>query len=277
MRIVRRESAIACDDAAQVAAHQRDVRRLDGDVGPRADRDADVGLRERRRVVDAVAHHRDDASRRLQPLDLGDLALRQHAGHDAVDPRLRARPPRPCAALSPVSITTSSPIARAARRSPRASVGLIGSATASRPASAPSTATYTGVFASPASRVAASRSGATSIPRSAHQRLVARRAPRARRHARRRAAPGHRLEIPRRAPARARASFARRTIASASGCSLDDLERRREREQLVARAARAVRRSTTSVTAGRPSVTVPGLVEHHACRRRPRAAAPRRP
>ena len=45
----------------------------------------------------------------LQPLDLGDLPVRQHLGHDAIDARLRARSRPPSARLSPVSITTSSP------------------------------------------------------------------------------------------------------------------------------------------------------------------------
>ena len=51
------------DGGAQVAGHERQVARLDRDVGARADRDAEVGLGERRRVVDAVADHRDDLAR----------------------------------------------------------------------------------------------------------------------------------------------------------------------------------------------------------------------
>ena len=52
---------------------------------PAADRHADVGLRERRRVVDAVAHHGDDLPFCLQPPNLGDLAVGKHAGDHAVD------------------------------------------------------------------------------------------------------------------------------------------------------------------------------------------------
>jgi hypothetical protein len=48
-----------------------------------AHRDAEVGGRERRGVVDAVADHRDTVTRGLQTLDLGDLAL----GKDPGDPR----------------------------------------------------------------------------------------------------------------------------------------------------------------------------------------------
>ena len=54
---------------------ERDVCRFHCDVGASSDRNADVGLRERGRVVDAVADERDDGlvGRRLQPLDLGDF------------------------------------------------------------------------------------------------------------------------------------------------------------------------------------------------------------
>ena len=83
---------------AQVTAHERDVAGLDRDVAPRADRDAHVGLRERRRVVDAVADHRDDAALTLQPANLVALPFRQHARDDAVDAgAARDRRPR-CAA-----------------------------------------------------------------------------------------------------------------------------------------------------------------------------------
>ena len=59
---VRRERRIA-SAAAQVAGHERDVGRLDRDVGAGADRDPEVGLGERGRVVDAVADHGDDRPR----------------------------------------------------------------------------------------------------------------------------------------------------------------------------------------------------------------------
>ena len=49
-------------DAGEVAAHQRDRRGFGGDVGARGHRDADVGLRQRRRVVEAVADHGHDAA-----------------------------------------------------------------------------------------------------------------------------------------------------------------------------------------------------------------------
>ena len=77
----------------RVAADERDVGRLDGHVRAGADGDADVGLGERRGVVDAVADHRHRrgprpgaaATRRV-------LVGRQHLGDDAVrrDADLRA-------------------------------------------------------------------------------------------------------------------------------------------------------------------------------------------
>lgn len=63
---------------AQVVAHQRHRGRLEGDTrAGRAHRDADVGLRERRGVVHAVPHHRDDATGRLQPGDVLELVVGQ--------------------------------------------------------------------------------------------------------------------------------------------------------------------------------------------------------
>ena len=53
-------------DVERVGAHEHDVGGLDGDVGAGADRDADVGLGERGRVVDAVADHRDLAAGLLE-------------------------------------------------------------------------------------------------------------------------------------------------------------------------------------------------------------------
>ena len=94
-RIVARLSRRARDDAAEVALHQRDVRALHRDVGAGAHRDADVGLRQRRRVVDPVARHRHDAAFGLEPLDDVDLLLGQDLGLDLVDAERPARPPRP--------------------------------------------------------------------------------------------------------------------------------------------------------------------------------------
>ena len=94
---VARESAIASATAGEAAADQRHVGGLDGDVGARADRDADVRLRERRRVVDAVADHRDDLAARLQLADLRRLVGRRAPGRR---PRRSRRAPRRRAAVS---------------------------------------------------------------------------------------------------------------------------------------------------------------------------------
>ena len=44
---------------ARVAGGEDDAGRFDGDIGARADGDADVGAGQRGGVVDAVADHRD--------------------------------------------------------------------------------------------------------------------------------------------------------------------------------------------------------------------------
>ncbi len=70
---------------AQVARDERQVARLDRDVGARADREAEVGLGERRGVVDAVADHRDDLAGALQRLHLGALVAGEDVGEHALD------------------------------------------------------------------------------------------------------------------------------------------------------------------------------------------------
>ena len=75
---------------ARIAAHEDDVACLDGHVGAGADRDADIRGHERRRVVHAVADHRDALARALELLDLRRLVLRQHLGEHAC----RSRAPR---------------------------------------------------------------------------------------------------------------------------------------------------------------------------------------
>ena len=75
-------------DAAQVAVHQRDAGALDRDVGAGAHRDADRRLGERRRVVDAVARHRDTIVPRA-------AASRRRRACPAAAPR---RAPRRCPA-----------------------------------------------------------------------------------------------------------------------------------------------------------------------------------
>ena len=69
MRSVARDEADRVGGGAQVAGDERQVGGLDRHVGAGADRQAEVGLGERGRVVDAVADHRHDAALGLQAAD----------------------------------------------------------------------------------------------------------------------------------------------------------------------------------------------------------------
>ncbi len=84
----RPAQAAGADQPAQIAVDQRDAGALHRHVGAGAHRDADVGLRQRRRVVDAVAGHRDATPLALQALHDRRLLLRQHLGFDGVDAEL---------------------------------------------------------------------------------------------------------------------------------------------------------------------------------------------
>ena len=96
------------DGRPQVARDEREVGRLDRHVRARADREPEVGLRERRRVVDAVADHRDDLTGVLQAPHLRHLVRRQHLGDDPLDADLVGDPP--CGrSASPVSSTGVEP------------------------------------------------------------------------------------------------------------------------------------------------------------------------
>ena len=72
----------------QIALDERDGRALHGDVGAGAHGDADLGLRERRRIVDAVAGHRDKAALVLKRLHRRHFLIRHHLGDHVVDPEL---------------------------------------------------------------------------------------------------------------------------------------------------------------------------------------------
>ena len=88
LRMVARLRARGARDAGKIALHQRDAGALDGDFGAGAHGDADIGLGQRGRVVDAVAGHGDDAALGRQPLDDAVLVLRQHIGLDFLDAEL---------------------------------------------------------------------------------------------------------------------------------------------------------------------------------------------
>ena len=87
-------------DRREVVVEQHERRRLARDVGAApAHRDADVRRLERRRVVHAVAGHRDDLAVRLERLDEPQLLL----GHDAREDAGR-RSTRSCSAASSMRV-----------------------------------------------------------------------------------------------------------------------------------------------------------------------------
>ena len=94
--MVARDSPIAAGTPRGSPPIERDVRRLDRDVRPGADRDPEVRLGERRRVVDPVADHRDRSAAGLEALDDGRPCRPDTLGDDAMgrDPDLRGRRPR---------------------------------------------------------------------------------------------------------------------------------------------------------------------------------------
>ena len=112
-------------DEARVAADERDVRGLDGDVRARADGDADVGLRERRRVVDAVA--RPWPRRALAPGARGrgrPCRPGSTPADDVASMPTRRATARGGLALSPLSEPDLDAERRAARRTASAAAGL---------------------------------------------------------------------------------------------------------------------------------------------------------
>ena len=61
---------------------------LHGDIGARPDGDTDIGRRQRRGVIDAVAHHGHDLALLLHFLDLRGLVLGKDFGEDRIDAEL---------------------------------------------------------------------------------------------------------------------------------------------------------------------------------------------
>ena len=207
------------DQALQVAPEQGDAGALDGHVGARAHGDADVGGGQRRRVVDAVAGH----------------------GHAAALGRAASRPPRPCPAaaprprprrcpacrrrpaavvrLSPVIITSRTPSACSARdRLRRRRLDRVGDGRGRRPAGR-RWRRRSPVAPSARSASASASSAAVSTPCSPSGTRPTRAAGRGRRPRRSRPCrPGSRSLTAR--TASGPRSWAARTMASASGCSL---------------------------------------------------------
>ena len=75
-------------DPFQIALDQGDARALNRDVGSRSHCNPDIGGRERRRVVHAIARHGDNAPLLAQPLDNLSLVLWKDFGPDFRDTEL---------------------------------------------------------------------------------------------------------------------------------------------------------------------------------------------
>ena len=75
-------------DAQQIALDQRDARTFHRDIGAGTHRDADMGLGQRRSIVNAVAGHRDQSTCVLQLFDDFGFLFRQHFRFDPVYPEL---------------------------------------------------------------------------------------------------------------------------------------------------------------------------------------------
>ena len=113
--MTRRPSASTSGRCENLPVEQDELGDGLGGLRAVAHGDADVGVLEGERVVDAVAGHRDDVAVGLQGVDEGALLL----GGDAAEDRVRARGPRRSASWSSGRVRastgspTSSPTARA--------------------------------------------------------------------------------------------------------------------------------------------------------------------
>ena len=96
-------------DAREVVVEQHDLRGLARHVGARrAHGDAHVGRAQRRRVVDAVAGHRDEEAHALDGAHDLELLLGRRAREDAARPRAGAR-----RSPSRASTSSASPVSTA--------------------------------------------------------------------------------------------------------------------------------------------------------------------
>ena len=244
----------------QVAAHQREVGRLDGDVGAGAHGEAEVGLGERGGVVHAVADHGHDPALVLEAADDVDLVGRQHLGDRPR--RCRPRRPPPCAARGVVAGEQDGPQARgrAGRRTASAEVGLTVSATTSTARAAPSQPASDGRARRPPRP---GRAAAASVGRQVERPV----GEEPRRGRRRRRGRRPRPATPRpcvAARSRRRAAGRRPARGAAGGDGPGDrvlggVPRARRRGAAPRSAVASVGRSSTSTSAMRPVVTVPVL------------------
>ena len=201
LAMTRRPSATTPGSVAKLAVEQHDLR--DGARRRRAvaHGDADVGVLQRERVVDAVAGHRDDVAPRLQRADHRPLLVRR-------DPAEHGR----CSSTSASASLVFGQLARVDRRRPPPS-------SPTRPATAPTVRglspemTFT---ATPCSREVRERVGGVGSDLLLEQRRARR--PRGRRAApRRRARRRARASSSTRCPRPASSSARRRTGSSAAG------------------------------------------------------------
>src|SRR6266436_4734938 len=73
------------DDAPQIAFHESYSSALDSNVRARAHGDANIGSRQRRSVIDAIASHADDVASSAKFLDFPIFVLRRNFGVDLID------------------------------------------------------------------------------------------------------------------------------------------------------------------------------------------------
>ena len=101
LRIVARLSATAVGRRAEVVRHQNDIGGLDGDIRAAADRNADIGLGQRRGIVNAITGEGDRPMPGAERLQRGELAFRQDFGDDRRRSRPLWRRLRPCGDCRP--------------------------------------------------------------------------------------------------------------------------------------------------------------------------------
>ena len=73
------------DNLERAALNENDVAGLDSDVGPGPDSDAEIGLRESRRIIDAITDKGDALAFLLKTLNVLRLVLRENLGEGVLD------------------------------------------------------------------------------------------------------------------------------------------------------------------------------------------------
>ncbi len=150
LRMTARDSWTAVDRVQQVALHQHNIRRFNGDVRARADGNAHVRPRQGRRVVDAVARpSRPSCPRPAERRTSRSLSCGRTSAMTRSIPSA-AGSPRPCARCRPSASRPPGPSALKVSIA-GALVGLTVSATAIKPSTLVWSAKYSGVLPSFAS------------------------------------------------------------------------------------------------------------------------------